>query len=51
MIHLEKVTNKNVWKLTKLSVHDNQSNYVATNTESILEAFTTIIAGGVALPF
>ena len=51
MLRLEKVNNKNVWKLLKLKVSSEQENFVASNTESIVEAYTTITAGGVALPF
>lgn len=51
MVELRKVDSNNIWKIIKLSVNDNQLNFVATNTESILEAYTTITAGGVALPF
>lgn len=48
---LRKVDDKNIWKVIKLSVNDNQREFVATNTESILEAYTTITAGNVTLPF
>ncbi len=51
MIELRKVDSNNIWEIVKLSVNDNQLNFVATNTESILEAYTTITSGGVALPF
>ncbi len=51
MIRLEKVNSHNVWKLLKLEVNEDQKNFVATNTESIIEAYTTIAANGVALPF
>ena len=51
MIALRKVDCGNVWELVKLSVAENQRNFVATNTESILEAYCTITAGGVAMPF
>lgn len=51
MIELRKVDSNNIWKIVKLSVNDNQLDFVATNTESILEAYTTITSGGVALPF
>lgn len=51
MIELRKVDNENVWKILKLSVAEDQKNYVASNTESIIEAYTTITSGGVALPF
>ena len=51
MITLRKVDSKNVWKLLRLKVREDQDNFVATNTQSIVEAYTTITAGGVALPF
>ena len=50
-MELKKVDDKNIWKVIKLSVNDNQKDFVATNTESILEAYTTITSGRVALPF
>lgn len=51
MIELRKVDSKNVWKIVRLSVDEEQKNFVATNTQSIIEAYTTITSGGVALPF
>lgn len=46
-----KIDKSNVWKIVRLSVSDDQSGFVATNTESILEAYITITSGKVALPF
>ena len=51
MINLKKVDSRNVWKLLRLEVSDSQKDFVATNTESIIEAYTTIVSGGVAMPF
>lgn len=51
MIELRKVDSDNLWKIVELSVNDEQKHFVATNTESILEAYTTITSGGIALPF
>lgn len=51
MVTLKKVNNKNIWHLIQLKVREDQKNFVASNTESILEAYTTITSGGVALPF
>ncbi|MDF2609850.1 MAG: N-acetyltransferase [Lachnospiraceae bacterium] len=51
MIELRKVDDKNIWKIIKLSVNADQENFVATNTQSILQAYTTITSGGIALPF
>jgi diamine N-acetyltransferase len=45
------VDSKNIGEVVKLSVNDDQSGFVATNTESILEAYTAITSGIVALPF
>ena len=50
-MELRKVDKTNIWKIIKLSVEKEQKEFVATNTESILEAYTTITSGGVALPF
>ena len=51
MIQLRKIESNNIWKVIKLSVKEEQTNFVATNTESILEAYTAITSGNVALPF
>lgn len=51
MVRLVKINSKNVWDVIKLDIDDSQKNYVATNTESIIEAYTTIAANGVAYPF
>lgn len=51
MVTLQKVNQKNVWDILKLEVSDAQRNFVATNTESIVEAYTAITAGGQAFPF
>ena len=51
MITLKKVDSSNVWKILQLSVANDQKDFVATNTESIVEAYTTITSGGAALPF
>lgn len=51
MLRLEKINSENVWEIIKLEVDETQKNYVATNTESIIEAYTTITANGIAYPF
>lgn len=51
MISIKKINSKNVWDIIKLEVNDQQKTFVATNAESIIEAYTTITAGGVAIPF
>lgn len=50
-MELRKVDDKNLWQIIKLSVKEDQKHFVATNTQSILQAYTTITSGGVALPF
>ena len=51
MLRLERINSSNVWSFVNLQVYSNQQEYVATNAQSIIEAYTTIIEGGVALPF
>ena len=51
MIRLCRVDGKNVWELLRLEVDEAQKDFVASNTESIVEAYTTVAAGGTALPF
>lgn len=50
-MELRKIDADNLWKIVHLSVKENQKGFVATNTESILEAYVTITNGGTALPF
>lgn len=51
MITLEKITSNNLWQAVKLEVNENQKDFVATNTESLLEAYVAVTSGDVALPF
>lgn len=51
MIRLEKVNANNIWQLMELEVYESQRKFVATNVESILEAYCAITAGGIALPY
>ena len=51
MIHLEKVTGKNVWDILKLEVAEAQRGFVAANEVSIIEAYTAITGNGHAFPF
>ena len=51
LINLEKINSKNIWKVVSLSVNEQQKNFVATNAQSILEAYATISDGNVAVPF
>ena len=50
-VTLRKVSYENVWRLTELKVSEAQMNFVATNAESLIEAYLAISAGGVAMPF
>lgn len=40
----------NVWSILKLKMDETQKEFVASNIENIVEAYTTIVAGGIALP-
>ena len=50
-MELVKINNQNVWEIVRLKVHDSQSDFVAPNDYSIIEAYATISSGYVALPF
>ena len=51
MVELRKVDAKNIWEICALEVAEDQRNFVATNTQSILEAYCAISSGGVAMPY
>ena len=51
MIHLEKVDAANVWDIIQLKVAKTQKTFVAANSESIIEAYTTIGTACKAFPF
>lgn len=51
MIHFKEITKENVWEICNLKVAEKQENYVAGNKDSLVEAYTAIIAGETALPF
>lgn len=50
-MELRKVDIGNVWQILALEVKESQRYFVASNTESIVEAYCAITSGGVALPF
>lgn len=50
-MELRKIDLSNVWKIVKLKVRDDQDDFVASNAESIIEAFAAREDGEVALPF
>jgi diamine N-acetyltransferase len=51
MIRLQKIDSQNLWKVVNLSVKEQQQEFVATNTQSLLEAYVTTTSGKTALPF
>ena len=51
MIRLEKVHAKNVWDIVDLKVAEAQTEFVATNSDSIIEAYTANGTGCTAFPF
>ena len=51
MLELKKINRQTVWQVARLKVKRTQVDYVASNIESILEAFATREEGGVAEPF
>ncbi len=50
-MELKKVDSNNIWDIVELKVCDDQRGFVASNTDSILEAFATREDGFPALPF
>ena len=50
-MQLVKLNTKNVWEIVKLHVKQEQDDFVATNGQSVIEAFATREEGLVALPF
>ena len=51
MLILHGITLENVWRIVRLKVTKAQEDYVASNLESIAEAYATEKSGGIALPF
>ena len=51
MLRLEKVNGHNVWEILKLKVAEPQRHFVSSNERSMIEAYTTTVGNGVALPF
>ena len=50
-MEFRKITPDNVWKIVKVRVAPEQEDFVASNGESLIEAFAAREAGFVALPF
>lgn len=51
MIRLKKVTYDNLWEIVELSVKPNQEYFIASNTDSLFEAYLALSEGHSALPF
>ena len=51
MIHLEKISANNVWDIVDLKVAEDQEEFVASNSDSIIDAYTTIETECSAFPF
>ena len=51
VLHLKKINKKNVWDILKLEVSELQKGFVATNNESIIDAYTSITANGHVFSF
>ena len=50
-VHLEKITWKNYYKITKLKVNKEQKNFVAENEWSLVHAYVALTNGMGAFPF
>ncbi len=51
MFQLKKVTYDNLWEVVELSVKPNQEYFIASNTDSLFEAYLALSEGHSALPF
>ena len=51
MIHLEKITPRNYWDIVCLKVFRDQKSFVASNKDSIVEAYAAIDSDCTAFPF
>lgn len=50
-MELRRIDKANLWKILDLSAKEEQTDFVAANTQSILEVYAAIASGDVALPF
>lgn len=50
-VTIQRITGRNVWEVIELKVADDQAEFVASNRDSIVEAYITITANGHAFPF
>ncbi|OKL50315.1 GNAT family N-acetyltransferase [Boudabousia marimammalium] len=51
MLHLEEINESNIWEILKLTVHDDQSRFVATNAVSLAEAYSLRNSDAKVFPF
>lgn len=51
MIELRKITHDNLQEIVGLSVAEHQRRFVASNAQSIMDAYVAITNDGIALPF
>lgn len=51
MLTLERITHENLREIVALSVAEPQSRFVASNAQSIMDAYVAITNNGIALPF
>ena len=51
MLTLEKITHENLREIVDLSVAEDQRRFVASNAQSIMDAYVAITNDGIALPF
>lgn len=51
MVRLEKINAKNIWKIVNLHVNKEQEEFVATNAQSLCEAYLTLSVNGRVFPF
>ena len=48
---LVRIHNDNVWQIVKLSVEDSQKDFVASNSQSLIEAYICLANNGKVFPF
>lgn len=51
MIEFRKITHENLHEIINLTVAENQSKFVSSNSASIMDAYVAITNDGIALPF
>lgn len=51
MVRLEKINSKNIWKICRLHVSKAQDDFVASNVQSLCEAYLTLSVNGSVFPF